>query len=42
MDDELPEDDLEIEKYDEREVVVDEDDDLAVKKFMSRYVYSSM
>jgi len=36
LDDELPEDDLEIEKYDEREVVVDEDDDLAVKKFMSR------
>jgi len=36
LDDDLPEDDLEIEKYDEREVEVDMDDDLAVRKFMSR------
>jgi len=36
LDDDIPDDDLEIEKYDEREVEVDADDDLAVKKFMSR------
>ncbi len=35
-DDDTQDDDLEIHKFDDAEVEVDADDDLAVKKFMSK------